>query len=201
MGSTGQNSSPEEHRGTGARGRSRLTRRLRGPWAWLVAAVVLGLSTLVTTAVVKLGEGAATHVVEAVTGPKSVSFSTSSGAALKVEVAQGMGCSGNGWVFPKDSGITSATPPGSGPRRGGRTWDADPAAFGAVPAGDVTLYISATGPTDHAVTLTGLDFHVSTREDAVSGTVLNVAEECGAAGTFRYGKVDLGAAPPVLDAG
>jgi len=60
----------------------------------------------------------------------------------------------------------------------------------------VTLNITATGPTDHAVVLTGLDFHVTKRKDALQGTVLNVAEGCGEAGQFRYGKIDLGEEPP-----
>jgi hypothetical protein len=81
-------------------------------------------------------------------------------------------------------------------RKHGHTWDQDPSAFGAVPAQPVTLYIGASTHLNHAITLTGLRFHVVSREPAIRGTLLNAATGCGAAGIYRYGEVNFDSPPP-----
>ena len=107
-----------------------------------------------------------------------------------------MGCTGEGWAFPYPPQKIGSIPPGSGPRRNGKTWDQAPAAFGAVPADPVTLLISATSTLNHAITLTDLKFHVVSRAPAIRGTRLNILEGCGAGGTFRFGYINLDLSPP-----
>ena len=127
-------------------------------------------------------------------------FSAGSGLIINSSIEEGFGgCpGGSGYVYPGSSGITTAIPPGTGPKRGGKTWDQNPWAFGAVPAGPARIKIYLTGPADHAVVITGLQFHVLSRKPAFSGAWLFVSGQCGGGSAYHYAKYDFDAAVPYL---
>ena len=142
------------------------------------------------------------HAVNAINGLTGLGGSgtrtikTATGPTIALEVGQGMGCEGEGWVFPFPPKKIANLPPGTGPRRRGKTWDQAPAFFGAAPADPITLRIFASDGLNHAITLTGLEFHVVSRAPAIQGTRLNIQAGCGGAGEFRFGYVDLDLPPP-----
>ncbi|WP_158692868.1 hypothetical protein [Streptomyces roseochromogenus] len=154
---------------------------------WIAAAVLAGLAAVISDKIV-----AGEKKVEEFLGGKSIqaTLTTATGPSLRLEADQGMGCASSGWVFPMKSS-RATVPPGHGPKRNGHTWDQDPAAFGAAPASPVTLYVYATGKVDHAIVLTGLKIHVTSRKPAIKGTIQNVAWGCGGGGAYRYGEIDL----------
>jgi hypothetical protein len=123
---------------------------------------------------------------------------TGSGLAINTQVSQGLGCSGNGDVYPSSitPGLSLSVAPNRAPTRQGKTWVTAPSAFGAVPASPVVIRIYLTGPSNHAVIITGIKFHVFSRRPQVKGTWLNSAYGCGGAGVYRYGVADLNAPPP-----
>jgi hypothetical protein len=123
---------------------------------------------------------------------------TGSGLAIKTQVSQGLGCSSNGDVFPSSitPGLSLSVAPDREPTHKGKTWVTAPSAFGAVSASPVVIRIYLTGPSNHAVIITGIKFHVFSRRPEVKGTWLNSAYGCGAAGVYRYGVADLNAPPP-----
>lgn len=178
-------------------------KRLRN---WLIAVVVAGLTAALTAVVTELISSAAHNVPRVIHGlmggtPSgkeiNVSLKTASGPTIALIASQGMGCPpAQGWIYPYPPQKMSNLPPGKGMRMKGRTWDRDPLAFGAVPADPVTLFIYTTSRLNHAIILTNLRIHVTSRRVALRGTRLNIEEGCGAAGTFRYGKVDLDLRPP-----
>lgn len=109
-------------------------------------------------------------------------------------VFQGMGCPPNtGAVYPAavTPGLSTSMRPGTGPKHGGRTWDAAPRLFGAVAASPVQMQLSVTAPADHAVTLKSMVFHVLSRQPQVQGVFLNTLGQCGAGGDYLYGVVDF----------
>jgi hypothetical protein len=171
---------------------------------WLIAAVVAGVAAAVTTFVTNgIDSGAAAVKQLLLPGPGSgatVQDTTLSkdGLTINTQIEQGLGCEAGGDVYPvsRTPGISTRQPPGSGLRHGGRTWDQAPVAFGAVPAGPAVMLLTLTGPKDHAVTVTGLRFHVVSRKPQVAGPWLNKSNGCGAGGEYRYGLVDLDTAPP-----
>lgn len=158
--------------------------------AWVFAAVVLGVGGAIMAHTQRAVDTAADHFL----GGSTITFKTTSGPVLRVDVGQGLGCSGNGWVFPGRAPVDHA--PGTGRKKSGQTWDRSPRAFGAVIASGASVKISVTGPTDHAITLTGLRFHVLHRAGPRKGYVVNRSDGCGAAGVYRYGAVDLASPAP-----
>ena len=164
--------------------------------ATVLSAVVGAIGAVVSDLATSAEHKATDAIQETLHGNYDTStLSTAAGPTLGLEILQGMGCDGKGWVFPLTSS-QATVPPQAGPQRNGHTWDEDPAAFGAVTAGPVTLDIAATGKLDHAVLLTGLKFHVKSRRPALKGVIKNWRDGCGAGGTFRYGVVDLDSAAP-----
>ena len=125
-------------------------------------------------------------------------FSSSSGLIVNSTVKVGFGgCpGGSGYVYPSGSGITSSMAPGTGPQRNKQTWDQNPGAFGAIPASTVEMEISLTGPENHAVVITGLQFHVHSRKPAPAGVWLYVPGQCGGDSSYHYAKVDFDTAAP-----
>jgi hypothetical protein len=118
----------------------------------------------------------------------------SDGLSFGGSVYQGMGCPPNtGAVYPHTvtPELTTAMRPGTGPKHGGQTWDAAPRLFGAVPASPVEIQLSVTAPSDHAVTLKSMVFHVLSRQPQVKGAFLNTLGQCGAGGDYLYGVVDF----------
>jgi hypothetical protein len=178
-------------------------RRLRKSFvAILAAALTAAIATLIvniTTSAVQTVPKTIHRLIEGTQSGRTIHvvLNTATGPTIALSVAQGMGCPPNqGWVFPYAPQKIGDVPPGTGPRRGGRTWDKDPAAFGAIPADPITLIIYATGGLNHAVILTGLRFHVVSRRPAIQGTLLNTLGGCGGGGTFRYGRINLDLPPP-----
>jgi hypothetical protein len=148
------------------------------------------------TAISSASLWAGKKVVEPFAGARTITFETGSGPLLNVDLQQGLGCLGAGVVVPAGRGVDGTTRPGAGPQKDGATWDADPGAFGAVPADWADLYITVTGPADHAVLLTGLTFHVTDKRPPLQGAFLQYADGCGGGGNFRYGEVRLDSPPP-----
>ncbi|MFJ3773688.1 hypothetical protein ACIPX0_18560 [Streptomyces sp. NPDC090075] len=155
--------------------------------AGAVGAVVSDLATTVE-------HGATDAIYRSVYG-NSGDSAQQNGPELALGYDQGMGCDEAGWVFPFPAARATVQPQ-QGTRHGGHTWDEDPAAFGAVTADPVVLNISATGKLDHAVLLTALKFHVTSRRPPLRGVIQNYGSGCGGGGTYRYGDVDLGSAAP-----
>ncbi len=119
---------------------------------------------------------------------------------LSTAVLQGFGgCpGGDGYVYPSKNtpGLSTSVEPGTGPRHDGKTWDEDPAAFGAVPGSPTLIDIYLSGSSDRAVTIVGLKFHVISRKPQVHGPWLEVPGQCGGGTTYHYAAVDLDAPPP-----
>lgn len=121
------------------------------------------------------------------------------GPILGVHIEQGDadGCNARGWIYPDPpTAPIMNTPPGSGPRRNGKTWDEDPAAFGAAPAGPVTLYISARARDERAIIIHNISFHVVERREPIRGTRISLAAGCGDSPTYHVGRVNFGAKAP-----
>ncbi|MEV5956857.1 hypothetical protein AB0M11_24345 [Streptomyces sp. NPDC051987] len=156
----------------------------------LAGAVGAVVSDLATTA----EHGATDAIYRSVYG-NSGDSAAKIGPELALGYDQGMGCDGEGWVFPFPASRATVHPQ-QGTRHDGHTWDEDPAAFGAVTADPVVLNVWATGQVDHAVLLTALKFHVKSRRPPLKGVVQNYFSGCGGGGTYRYGEVDLGSAAP-----
>jgi hypothetical protein len=159
-----------------------------------IAAGATAVLTIVgTAALIKLADTATTTVLG-----KVVELNVDTGGPiLNVEAAQGMDCSANGWIYPyPPSSELMQSPPGTGQRNNGKTWDQDPAAFGAVPAGPVRLFVSATGKSQSAVILTGIDFHLDLKRPPVVGTGVNLASGCGGAGIYHAAAISFAEKPP-----
>lgn len=174
-------------------------RRLR---TWVIGVVVAGLGLGVTDLVSRTVDKGASQVEYLILNPPPGSRSgltvqdqtvTSDGLTIYTTVLQGLGCEGSGDVYPTGitPGISPTVVPGTGPTHGGKTWDQSPGEFGAVPASPTEIKIYLTGPTNHAVIITDLKFHVISHKPQVKGALLNVASGCGGAGSYQYGVVDL----------
>ncbi len=144
----------------------------------MITAVVAGLTVGITTLVshsVDSGATAVQHLFKPAGSGAAISDTLSSnGLTINWSVQQGIGCEGSGDVYPvsETPGLNLKTRPGSGPKHGNKTWDQDPRAFGAVPV-NPRMTFSLTGPTNHAVTITGLKFHVISRKPQVVGPWLD----------------------------
>lgn len=136
-----------------------------------------------TTPVITPGTG---HVVQ-------IRAASASGVAISTTVDQGLGCAGQGMVYPGSvvPEMSTHIRPGTGPKLAGSTWDQEPRAFGAVPAGPVSIVLSLTGPTRHTVTVTGVALNVVRRRSQVVGPWVNRAQNCGHPGPFRAAVADL----------
>ncbi len=169
---------------------------------WIITTILAALAAAIGGVAIDLATSAERQAGRAISNLTGLGHSahlavkTATGPTIALQINQGMGCTGNGWVFPLPPKKIANVPPGTGPRKNGKTWDKAPAAFGAVPADPVTLLIGATGTLRHAIILTDLKIHVVSRKPAIQGTLLNVAGGCGAGGTFRYGYVNLDLPPP-----
>lgn len=152
-------------------------------------------SGAVTNRVITPGTG---HVVR-------VQAASAGGAAISGTVEQGLGCDGRGMVYPHsvEPDLSTHVRPGTGPRLAGSTWDQVPRAFGAAPAGPVSIVLSLTGSAKHSVTVTGVTLNVLQRRPQVVGPWVNRAQNCGKAGEFRAAVADLDRPAPyyVPDAG
>jgi hypothetical protein len=179
------------------------------PWprrarTWVLGSVLSGLSLVIVGAITH-GAGLLGNAVLPPKSPAAVVVPAQTGSAqagsaptgealqVKAEVDAGLGCGSNGMVYPaaRTPGLDASTTPSTGPTHDGKTWEKAPAAFGAVAAGPVQLYLYLTGPRDHAVSVTGLRFRVYSRKPQVAGTWLNVTGGCGAGGDYHYGVFDL----------
>lgn len=187
--------------------RARLARAARRPVTWIAAAALAGAATYVSTLVsasISNGASAVGKSLGIGHGPAGDSALDpgapgSDSMAANVTVDQGIGCPpDNGDVYPASltPSLNAAVQPGTGPRHSGKTWDAAPGAFGAVPASPAQLTIYATGPGNHAIIITGLTFHVVSRRKPVEGQWLNSQEYCGGGGSYHYGVVDFNTPPP-----
>jgi hypothetical protein len=171
------------------------------PWylrvrTWIGATVAAGLTASGIAVVQHGAESAANKVGEVFTGPATIKFKTSSGPLTEVDIKQGMGCNLAGWVFP-DSASPLRDPPGAGPVVNGHTWDEVPTQFDGVIGSGASLYVSLTGPGDHAVLISDLTFEVYKRRPPRTGRVVNaVPSGCGNGATYRYGAVDLDTKAP-----
>ncbi|MBT2385006.1 hypothetical protein [Streptomyces sp. ISL-11] len=117
---------------------------------------------------------------------------------IEVDVEQGSDCNAAGWVYPRspDSELMNR-PPGTGKRIEGKTWDQDPDAFGAVPAGPVKLHMAVTTKAVRsAIILKSLTFHVVEKKKMVEGTHVAFVGGCGNGATYHYGVVNFDNPPP-----
>ncbi|MGY5129223.1 hypothetical protein [Streptomyces nigrescens] len=155
-----------------------------------VALLVAGAGVVVTQWLTRTADWVAGQVVKLVAN-------TPNGPTLNVTVVQGFGCNGNGWIFPVSSsdGLVNE-PPGSGRRIDGKSWDQNPAAFGATPAGPVQIYLTATGKTERPIILTGIHFRVEKRERPKTGTRITLDQACGDGVTYHAGAVSLSKPAP-----
>lgn len=136
----------------------------------------------------------------------SQTVNSAKGPILALQVTEGfrVGCggSGPGWVFPASSAAITSAAPGTGVKRGGKTWDRDPAAFGAIEASDVLLSITASGYSSRAIVLNGINFQVIHREPAQRGVLVNFngIDNCDPAqkAFAQVGDVNLDASPPII---
>jgi hypothetical protein len=88
------------------------------------------------------------------------------------------------------------TPPGAGSQKEGKTWDEDPKAFGAVPAGPAWLYVALTADDDRSVIITNIEFHVAETGPPVKGTVVQPERGCGNGVSYHLGRIDFDKRPP-----
>jgi hypothetical protein len=171
------------------------------PWylrlsTWIGAILAAALTASGIALVQRGTESIVGTVDEIFTGPAAIEFETSSGPLAQVDIKQGMGCNRAGWVFP-DTASPLRDQPGAGPTVNGHTWDQVPAKFDGVIGSGATLYISLTGPGDHAVLISDITFEVYERRAPRKGSVVNsVPSGCGNGVTYRYGAVDLDTKPP-----
>ncbi|MEU6336322.1 hypothetical protein ABZ839_18055 [Streptomyces cellulosae] len=176
------------------RGRGFLTRA----WKWLLAAlgvIATGVITAWLTGLFSTGEATVLN--------KPISFGINSGPGgplLNVSVQPGVGgeCGqevSQVYPYPPSHPLMN-TPPGSGPRKDGKTWDEDPHAFGAVPAGPAWLNAALTTDDDRSVIITNIVFHVTHSEPKVTGTVVQPERGCGDGVTYHVGRVDFDSSPP-----
>jgi hypothetical protein len=163
-----------------------------------IGAVGVIVAAALTGLLVKGGEKVVGKVEASLTGPATVTFKTDSGPVVATSIQQGMGCVGNGWVYPSDSPAAEGARPGDGVKVGKHTWDEDPGAFGAVVASPIILSITMTGPTDHAIIIKDLKFKVLDRQPIITPqhVHLNMFGDCGTGITTQYGMVDLDSEAP-----
>ncbi|MER6250198.1 hypothetical protein ABT224_02205 [Streptomyces sp. NPDC001584] len=86
--------------------------------------------------------------------------------------------------------------PGSGPQKNGKTWDEDPRAFGAIPAGPAWLTVALTTDDDRSVIITNVVFHAVDSKPGLKGTVVEPERGCGNGVTYHVGRVDFDRKPP-----
>ncbi|GGX63319.1 hypothetical protein GCM10010324_05090 [Streptomyces hiroshimensis] len=112
---------------------------------------------------------------------------------IDVDVEQGSDCNSSGWIYPNSPDSERMnTPPGAGKRIQGMTWDQDPDAFGAVPAGPVKLHMAVTTKAVRsAVILKSLTFHLVEKKTPVEGTHVNLGRACGNGATYHYGVINF----------
>ncbi|MEU4487719.1 hypothetical protein AB0H94_23010 [Streptomyces purpurascens] len=116
---------------------------------------------------------------------------------VHIEQGDGDGCNASGWIYPEPpSAPIMNTPPGTGPRRDGKAWDEDPPAFGAAPAGPVTLYITARARDERAILIHDIRFRVVERRPPIRGTHISLAGDCGDSPLYHVGRVNFDAKPP-----
>ncbi|WP_329123963.1 hypothetical protein [Streptomyces sp. NBC_01353] len=165
------------------------------------ALAMAGLGIVVTAALTYWATQGVEKATRAVGNTLGLTVRTP-GPTIHIDVEQGFGhhdaytCDGSGWVFPWDPDSKAAnTPPGQGERRGGKTWDEDPAAFGGVPAGPLDLVITVSGESEKAIVLKDLTFHVEERRPPLAGIVIP-DWQCAAQFSYRSAEVRLNARPP-----
>jgi len=168
---------------------------------WIIGVLVAGLALGITDLVSRTVGTGANKVEHLISGSDLVQDQsvTSDGLTIRTMVLQGLGCPPkNGDVYPRSvtPGLSPAVEPGAGPTHGGKTWANSPGMFGAVPASPTQIQIFLTGPTNHAVIITDLKFHVISRKPQIKGTWLNLSSGCGAGGNYHYGAVDFDTQPP-----
>ncbi|MFF0000740.1 hypothetical protein [Streptomyces avermitilis] len=161
-----------------------------------IALASAGLAVIATAVLTYLGTIGAEKATEIFGNGFEMDVKTE-GAELNIQVAQGESyCGGSGWVFPWDpSGKLANTPPGSGERRDGKTWDQDQAAFGGVPAGPLDIIITVSSESEKAIVLHDLKFHVEKKQPAVTGLYIP-ANACVAGLFYRAAVVNLTDSPP-----
>ncbi|MEU1465234.1 hypothetical protein ABZ467_32060 [Streptomyces sp. NPDC005727] len=169
------------------------------PWWRRVKVWILGLLTAVVSAWLVsfistgkapfLGSEGDISINEEDQGPVlNVGVEPGSGGECGEEVA---------WVYPKSpTDPLMNTSPGRGPRVDGKTWDEDPKAFGAAPAGPAWLSIAATTTSERVVIITNIAFHVVERKSPVKGTVVSPSRACGNGALYHFGRVNFDTQPP-----
>ncbi|MGA5895135.1 hypothetical protein [Streptomyces venetus] len=167
---------------------------------WIVGIIATALTTVAAGLIADGLTSVGTSVREIIDGDnRSVVIRDKHGPVLAVTVEQGDGdgCNAPGWVYPEPpSAPLMNTPPGTGPRKHGKTWDEDPLAFGAVAVGPVALYISAQARDNRAIILNNITFHVVERKPPLKGTRVSMAAGCGDSPTYHIGRVNFDTAPP-----
>ncbi|WP_371616366.1 hypothetical protein [Streptomyces sp. NBC_00454] len=167
-------------------------------WKWLLGAfgvVATGVVVAWLTGLISTGEA------KVLNQPVRLGVrSEEAGPLLNIGVQPGMaGTCGKevSQVYPySTSDPLMNTPPGSGPRKNGKTWDEDPHAFGAVPAGPAWLTVALTASDDRAVVITNVVFHTMDVKPGLTGTVVEPEKRCGNGVTYHVGRVDLDLKPP-----
>ncbi|MFD7457811.1 MULTISPECIES: hypothetical protein [unclassified Streptomyces] len=174
------------------------------PWKrakiWVIGIVAASITAALSGALSNLVTSTGESIRRLVFGDtREVVIKNEKGPILSVSVEQGdaNGCNGSGWVYPHPpSSPLMKTPPGSGPRVEGKTWDQNPSAFGAAPAGNVTLYVSASARDNRAIILRNIKFKVVSRKPPIHGTRVVLSRGCGDSPLYHVGRVNFGAPPP-----
>ncbi|MFJ3728271.1 hypothetical protein ACIPYQ_37675 [Streptomyces sp. NPDC090045] len=174
------------------------------PWkrvrVWLVGLVLASVTAAVSSLVTDALTGAGQSLRRIISGDnREVIIKDEQGPILGVHVEQGDGdgCNAPGWVYPESPAAPIMNrPPGTGIRKDGKTWDQDPPAFGAAPAGPVTLYISARARDERAIIIHDIRFRVVERRPPIHGTRISLAGGCGDSPTYHVGRVNFAARPP-----
>jgi len=165
---------------------------------WITGIVAASATAVLTAWVTTLFAAAPSVVEDIVRGEGNQrTVKTASGPTLSVSVEQGNACNANGWVYPNpSSGAQMQIPPGEGRRIGGRTWDEDPQAFGAKPAGPVRLLLAASATQTRAVILTRIDVTLVNRTEPIEGTRVVPGGGCGDGVTYHSAGVNFDVPAP-----
>jgi hypothetical protein len=180
--------------------------QLRAARNWIIGALLAGLAASIAAVMVVLTQTGLSPLMPSSQGPgpgASQTVNTASGPILAVTTNEAfstcMGDGGIGWVFPAGSTSVISAAPGNGIKHGGKTWDQDPPAFGAVRADFILLSITASDSSPSTIVLHGIKFRVIHRQPALRGTLVDIVPRtmCGPV-PIQYADVNLDTSPPTL---
>jgi hypothetical protein len=160
---------------------------------WVTGILVASLTAALTALILSILQSTPDAVRDVLSGhSRTVTINTSNGPTLSVSIEQGFQCNASGWVFPvspTDPLVNS--PPGEGQKIDGQTWNQNPAAFGAQPAGPVRLTVAASTAQTRAITLRDIEIELVERHEPLMGTRIESSGGCGNGVTYHARAVDF----------